>query len=785
MSTEVEAKFQLPDPAALRRAQALGRLGSYALGGPRQKLITDEYYDTRSRALLVAGWAMRIRRGGGGCLVTLKSVRSARAAVHVREELETELPAELCGRLATDQPPLAARWPASGAREKVLELAGEDPLELLFRLEQERLVRDVLDGARHVATASVDDVRLAFHGASRQWWELEVELSEDGTDTDLLAMSGWIRATLGLDYCTESKFERSLKAVQVAQVTQDAQAQDAPPGREARVGQHAPAVQETSAQPSLLRRAPRRRSPNQRMIVLEAPADAAEGLPLVELSARGYRAHLQKRSTDDVVFHDTHDGAFAKRGYVLSWSRAHGSWRLREDGRVQAEQRGPRESVPLDGAIGAVLGTMPADHPTIALLQASLEQSDYTVSGIGTDPFRIRARRWEVRSVVVPAAARTMMRLTVEGPSAAVAYLSAILQEQLGYRVSSQTVLDRGLQLLGISAPGSAPPRELKVDARDTVRGAFRKVLRAEAWRMRMNAAGAARDLHPEFVHDLRVATRRARSAGRVFAEAQAPAGTSAATAPAPALREELRWIARLLGAVRDLDVLGSRLDVQLAQAGAAPAFSAQVRSAVAARRALALADLVPALESPRFTSLVQMLESEVGELSATAPSTVEADRSPTVTPPGDQPVGPFARKRINRAFRKLIPWIETPAEALGEAELHRIRILFKRLRYACEFFRPLLGGPADAMIGSFVSFQDCLGLHQDAAAAVRVLTEILQQAPPAVRTEDFLLSMGSLIQVQRDIQLAQRQKFLRLWESAPRMLESWKRLRAQAEATV
>jgi len=774
MSTEVEAKFQLPDPAATARVQALARLGSYALGDPRQKVITDEYYDTRSRALLAAGWALRIRRGGGGCLVTLKSVRSARADVHAREELETELPAELGVLAATDQPPPPAQWPASAARDKAQEMAGEAPLELLFRLEQERQVRDVLDGSRRVATASVDDVRLAFHGTSRQWWELEVELSEEGTDTDLLAMSGWIRASLGLYYSTESKFERSLKAVQEAQVNQDA-----------------PVAQVTSAQPSLLRRSPRRRSPNQGMIVLEAPAGAAESLPLVELSARGYRAHLQKRTTDEIVFHDTHDGAFAKRGYVLSWSRAYGNWRLREDGRVRAEHRGTRESVPLEGAIGDVLGTIPAEHPTIALLEASLEQSDYAVSGIGTDPFRIRARRWEVRSVVVPAAARTMMRLTVEGPSAAVAYLSAILQEQLGYRVSSQTVLDRGLQLLGISAPGSAPPREFRVDARDTVRGAFRKVLRAEAWRMRMNAAGAARDLHPEFVHDLRVATRRARSAGRVFADALVPAVTNAATAAAPALREELRWIARMLGAVRDLDVLSSRLDVQLAQAGAAPAFAGQVRSAVAARRALALGDLVPALESPRFTSLVQMLESEVGESSATAPSatapsTVEhADLSPTVPSQGDQSVGPFARKRINRAFRKLLPWIEKPAEALGEAELHRIRILFKRLRYACEFFRPLLGGPADAMIGSFVSFQDCLGLHQDAAAAVRVLTEILQQAPPAVRTEDFLLSMGSLIQVQRDIQLTQRQKFLRLWESAPRLLESWKRLRAQVEATV
>jgi len=211
--------------------------------------------------------------------------------------------------------------------------------------------------------------------------------------------------------------------------------------------------------------------------------------------------------------------------------------------------------------------------------------------------------------------------------------------------------------------------------------------------------------------------------------------------------------------------VLTSRLDTQLAQVDAVAAFSRQIRSAVAARRAAALAELVPALQSGRFSRLLQMLDSGAEEPAAG----------------GGQPIGPFARKRIDKAFRKLVPWIDQPPETLGEAELHRIRILFKRLRYACEFFRPLLGGPAEGLIGSFVSFQDCLGLHQDAAAAVRLLTDLLQQAPADVRTESFLLSIGSLIQVQRSIQLSQREKFLGLWESAPRLLESWKKLRAQA----
>ena len=283
MSTEIEAKFELSDAAAARRARELARLGSYAMGPAGERRVTDEYFDTPSRDLLTAGWALRIRRQANGCLVTMKSVRSTRADVHVREELEAELPEVECDGIAPHAAPQPARWPVSPARVRLLDLVGDTPLELLFGLEQDRFVREVSDGARRVATASVDEVILSFAGVSRQWWELEVELTGGGTETDLLAMSGWIRATLGLELSAGSKFERALRA-----------------------------VRETSDPHPRLRRVSRRRPPNQRMVVLEAPADAAAGLPLAELSARGYRAHLHRRTTDEIVFHDTHDGALGK-----------------------------------------------------------------------------------------------------------------------------------------------------------------------------------------------------------------------------------------------------------------------------------------------------------------------------------------------------------------------------------------------------------------------------------------------------------------------------------------
>ena len=91
------------------------------------------------------------------------------------------------------------------------ELIGDGELQILFQLGQERFVRPVVDGDRLVAISSLDDVSLVSGSTSRQWFELEVELAAGGTETDLVAMCGWIRAAHGLNPAPASKFERALE----------------------------------------------------------------------------------------------------------------------------------------------------------------------------------------------------------------------------------------------------------------------------------------------------------------------------------------------------------------------------------------------------------------------------------------------------------------------------------------------------------------------------------------------------------------------------------------------
>src|SRR5208337_3814895 len=100
---------------------------------------------------------------------------------------------------------------------------------------------------------------------------------------------------------------------------------------------------------------------------------------------------------------------------------------------------------------------------------------------------------------------------------------------------------------------------------------ACRRIFQGEAWKMRGNLRGAIHDLDPEFVHDLRVATRRARSALRLFSRILDPGEGSA-------FADDLGWIARLLGATRDLDVFMARLEEQFGMAEADAAFREIVR---------------------------------------------------------------------------------------------------------------------------------------------------------------------------------------------------------------
>ncbi|MBN1889732.1 MAG: CHAD domain-containing protein [Thermoflexales bacterium] len=212
---EIEAKFRLTDVESLQRLQAAKSLAGLELASGWVKELHDTYLDTPKRSILAAGYACRRREQAGGVLMTLKGLGGAQGALHRREEIELELPPGAA-------PYRPGEWPASPLRDKLLELMGEAELVPLFDLRQSRAVRLLSLDGRTVAELCLDEVRVAAgegvgeraHPRDQIYYELEVELSPQGTEEELAAAVRCLQDEWGLQPQPLSKFERGLAFVE-------------------------------------------------------------------------------------------------------------------------------------------------------------------------------------------------------------------------------------------------------------------------------------------------------------------------------------------------------------------------------------------------------------------------------------------------------------------------------------------------------------------------------------------------------------------------------------------
>jgi len=201
---EIEAKFAVPDNKTCRRLREAEQIAGFLLSAGHSREIHDTYLDTPEQAIRQAGYACRKREQENKILITLKQLGTAAEGIHRRKELEIMLTADL--------PP--AQWPASPARDLVLQLIHQEPLVALFDLCQTRFVRLMRShGERLVAELSIDEVRIGIHGAERTYVELEVELLQEGTESDIEEIRRQLRVQWALQPESCSKYERALTLI--------------------------------------------------------------------------------------------------------------------------------------------------------------------------------------------------------------------------------------------------------------------------------------------------------------------------------------------------------------------------------------------------------------------------------------------------------------------------------------------------------------------------------------------------------------------------------------------
>jgi CHAD domain-containing protein len=212
-------------------------------------------------------------------------------------------------------------------------------------------------------------------------------------------------------------------------------------------------------------------------------------------------------------------------------------------------------------------------------------------------------------------------------------------------------------------------------------------------------------------VHQMRVAARRLRSTLRSFRDVLAPAGTRE-------LAAELHWLGGVLGAARDGEVLASHLEAGLRRAPVELRLGpvqARIQGHFASVRAAARTELLAALDSERYFSLLDDLDA----LLDAPPFTARASQSAAGVLPA---AARRARRQMDRRMRRA--WRAAPGPARNEA-LHQARKSARRARYASEAMVPAIGGKARRFVKKMKRIQSALGEHQDSVIAREVARDV------------------------------------------------------------
>jgi len=225
-------------------------------------------------------------------------------------------------------------------------------------------------------------------------------------------------------------------------------------------------------------------------------------------------------------------------------------------------------------------------------------------------------------------------------------------------------------------------------------------------------------------LHKFRVATRRSRALLRPYSRVDE-------------LQRELRWLAGLLGPVRDLDVLIDHVREVVKELGDDQPGGEAIVNALEAQRTQARSDLIGGLDAPRYRELLARFRNDVETLGDT-----EDDHLVTV-----------ARrelKRLQQAHAELGP---NPPDD----ELHRVRIKAKRTRYAAE----IAGKPLAKLANAAKELQDAIGVHQDAVVAEERVREVANGTS--------LLAAGRIIERERERRREVRAGLPKVWKKLER----------------
>jgi CHAD domain-containing protein len=452
---------------------------------------------------------------------------------------------------------------------------------------------------------------------------------------------------------------------------------------------------------------------------VERKLEAPEGFELPDLGG----SPLEPRVFTS-VYYDTADSSLARAGITLRrrTERGRSVWQLKlpaADARLELEQPGGPAGPPAE--LGRLLATHVRRGPVAPVAELRTRRHGSLVARSGT------TAEVTIDEVAVMDALRVtggFVEIEIELRDGDPKRLDEIVAELAGAGAQPTNGLPKLFRVLGLERDRERRPRE-PFDA-------LRALLGRQLQEILAHDPGTRLGTDPESLHDMRVAVRRTRALLR--------AGRELIATDTEALTAELCWLGEVLGSVRDLDVLLERLHAEAAELDPVDRTAAnRLLRALERERTRARRALLKALDGARYPALLDSFEAALAGLEpGAAGATLDA----------------LARRQLKKLARAVRALGADPADA----ELHELRKLGKRTRYAFE-----LAGNGRA-VRRAKELQDVLGEHQDAVVAEERLRSLAADAPGAQA-----LAAGRLIEGERRRRVQARATWRKAWKRLER----------------
>jgi len=219
-------------------------------------------------------------------------------------------------------------------------------------------------------------------------------------------------------------------------------------------------------------------------------------------------------------------------------------------------------------------------------------------------------------------------------------------------------------------------------------------------------------------------------------------------------VKKEIRRINRLLGPIRDLDILLTQ--PELPPLGRAQAEQQRVKALAALEQACSGKQLDTSLLQMKQQLMIPELEVQLAPVPISEKGKVRMDR-----------LGSVASAVLFRLAAAITAYRGVITRTTGHPSpeiLHQLRIQCKAFRYTAAMLRPLLRQQADDMIRAFKQLQDLLGAIHDQDFLILTLSQMKRAAWIDESVDAALLSVHQKRQ-------ALLEEFLAFWD---RMDEAW-----------